>query len=166
VPGRGTALVVAASDADEVLAALAALPGLRAGASRPVPAAEVGEAVRQAASLAARCRAGVLTAQDAAPSLHDLVDPVAARAFADAVLGPLAAAGPAEEALLVETLGVWLVRNGETGTAAAALGVHRHTLRERLRRAARLLGLDLDDSAARADLWVALGARGALPGLP
>jgi purine catabolism regulator len=163
---RGTVLVVRDDEASDVLAALAALPGARGGVSRPVAAADVADAVREAASLAARSRQGMLAAQDAPLSLHDLVDPVAAQAFSEAVLRPLAQAGPADEALLVGTLAVWLLRNGETGSAAAALGVHRHTLRERLRRAARLLGVDLDDASVRADLWVALGTRGALPGLP
>ncbi len=167
VPGpRGTLLVVAAGELDDVLVALAAVPRLRGGVSRPVPPASVAEAARSAASLAARSRSGLLRAEEATLSLRDLLDPVAAQAFADAVLRPLRAAGTAEESLLVQTLGVWLVQNGETGSAAEALGVHRHTVRERLRRAAKLLGADLDDAAVRADLWVALGARGALPGLP
>lgn len=163
---RGTLLVTAEHDAEEVLVALTAVAGLRGGVSRPTPVEAVADAARQAASLAARSRAGVLRAEEATLSLRDLVDPAAALAFADALLRPLREAGPAEEALLVEALGTWLVRNGETGTAAEALGVHRHTLRERLRRAGKLLGADLDDAAVRADLWVALGARGALPGLP
>ncbi|HVH23992.1 MAG TPA: PucR family transcriptional regulator [Pseudonocardia sp.] len=40
--------------------------------------------------------------------------------------------------------------------AAAALGVHRHTLRNRIRRAAGLLDRDLGSAAVRAELWVAL----------
>lgn len=166
-PGpRGTLLVTAAGDVEDVLTALAAVRGLRGGVSRPVAAADVAQAAREAASLAARSRAGLLRAEEATLSLRDLLDPAAAQAFADAVLRPLREGGAGEEALLLEALGTWLVSNGETGTAAEALGVHRHTLRERLRRAAKLLGADLDDASVRADLWVALGARGALPGQP
>ncbi|MFC6930362.1 helix-turn-helix domain-containing protein [Actinomadura yumaensis] len=46
--------------------------------------------------------------------------------------------------------------NGQGEAAARALGVHRHTLRARMRKAARLLGRDLDDPAVRAELWIAL----------
>ena len=167
LPGpRGTLLVAAADDVEDVLTALAAVRGLRGGVSRPAAVADVAQAAREAASLAARSRAGLLRAEEATLSLRDLLDPAAAQAFADAVLRPLREGGPAEETLLLEALGTWLVSNGETGTAAEALGVHRHTLRERLRRAAKLLGTDLDDASVRADLWVALGARGVLPGQP
>jgi purine catabolism regulator len=152
----GTVLVVCADDAPEVIAGLAAVPGVRGGVSRPLPAADVVQAAREARSLAARSRHGLLHADDAPPSLRELLGPAAAQAFADAVLRPLAADGPATDALLRQTLTAWLAAGGETGTAAAALGVHRHTLRERLRRAATLLGADLDDAGLRAELWVAL----------
>jgi PucR family transcriptional regulator, purine catabolism regulatory protein len=57
---------------------------------------------------------------------------------------------------LVRSLATWLEHNGEWEAAAAALAVHRHTLRNRIRRAAALLGRDLDAAAVRAELWVAL----------
>jgi purine catabolism regulator len=63
--------------------------------------------------------------------------------------------------VLEQTLRAWLVAGGGPATAADALGVHRHTLRARLRRIAGLLGpggRDLDDPATRAELWVALSA--------
>ena len=57
---------------------------------------------------------------------------------------------------LVRSLATWLEHNGEGDAAAAALGIHRHTLRNRIRRAAGLLDRDLDVAAVRAELWVAL----------
>jgi len=40
--------------------------------------------------------------------------------------------------------------------AARALGIHRHTLRNRITAIERLLGIDLDDVSARTELWLAL----------
>ncbi|MBX9718294.1 MAG: helix-turn-helix domain-containing protein, partial [Microbacteriaceae bacterium] len=44
--------------------------------------------------------------------------------------------------------------------AALRLGMHRHTVRARLRRAAELLDRDLDAFPARAEVWAALQAMG------
>ena len=59
----------------------------------------------------------------------------------------------------MSTLTAFLEYNGHTETAAAALGVHRHTLRNRLVKIAELTGLELDSAHVRAELWVALQAR-------
>ncbi|SNR23398.1 PucR family transcriptional regulator [Actinomadura mexicana] len=79
-----------------------------------------------------------------------LMDPGLAHAFADALLAPLRAEG------LVETVRAYVAANGQGEAAARALGVHRHTLRSRMRKAAELLGRDPDDPAVRAELWIAL----------
>ncbi|HUR03444.1 MAG TPA: helix-turn-helix domain-containing protein, partial [Nonomuraea sp.] len=42
--------------------------------------------------------------------------------------------------------------------AAQRLGIHRHTLRYRMKRVTELLGRDLDDPGVRAELWIALAA--------
>lgn len=61
---------------------------------------------------------------------------------------------------LADSLRVWLECHGRTATAAAVLGIHRNTLAHRIERAGDLLGRDLHDAAARAELWSALqGAR-------
>ena len=67
---------------------------------------------------------------------------------------PVAAdrAGPGD---LVESLRIWLAAHGQWEPAAARLGVHRHTLRKRIRRAEELLGRDLDSPGVRAELWLA-----------
>ena len=44
--------------------------------------------------------------------------------------------------------------------AAADLGVHRNTLRNRIATATRVLGADLDDPDVAAHLWLALRASG------
>ncbi|QXJ20999.1 PucR family transcriptional regulator [Actinomadura graeca] len=79
-----------------------------------------------------------------------LLDPGPARAFADGLLAPLRAEG------LLESVRAYVAANGQGEAAARALGVHRHTLRTRMRKAAELLDRDLDDPAARAELWFAL----------
>jgi purine catabolism regulator len=53
-------------------------------------------------------------------------------------------------------LRVWLAHHGQWDPAAARLGVHRHTLRNRIRRAEELLGRSLDSPGLRAELWLAL----------
>ncbi|MDP3891989.1 helix-turn-helix domain-containing protein, partial [Nocardioides sp.] len=51
---------------------------------------------------------------------------------------------------------VWLENNGQWDPAAAQLGVHRHTLRHRIRRAEQLLDRPIDSPSTRAELWLAL----------
>lgn len=57
---------------------------------------------------------------------------------------------------LVDSLQAFLEANGHWETAAAALGVHRHTLRSRIRTAQSLLGCDLDIARVRAELLLSL----------
>ncbi|WP_066906317.1 PucR family transcriptional regulator [Millisia brevis] len=79
------------------------------------------------------------------------------RGYADTVLGPLDAADRSEP--LLESLDAFLRGNGHWESAAAALGVHRHTLRNRLDAVARLTGRRLDSAQDRHELWLALRAR-------
>ncbi|MBB4918112.1 PucR family transcriptional regulator [Streptosporangium saharense] len=90
----------------------------------------------------------------AGQGLLSLLDPGAAEAFSSALLAPLREYG--SRADLLESLRAYLACNGHWDAAAQRLGVHRHTLRYRMRRVAELLGRDLDDPGARAELWVAL----------
>ncbi len=46
------------------------------------------------------------------------------------------------------------------GAAAAALGVHRHTMRKRIEMTEALLGCDLGVARVRAELLLAILARG------
>jgi purine catabolism regulator len=77
-------------------------------------------------------------------------------AIASAVLHPLETLGGAE---LLRTTAEFLLRNGHWESTAAALGVHRHTLRNRIDRISALLGRDLSAAPARAEIWMALKAR-------
>ncbi|MFG1612908.1 PucR family transcriptional regulator [Nonomuraea wenchangensis] len=95
-------------------------------------------------------------AELAGQGLLGLLDQPTAQAFAAALLAPLTAYG--SRADLVESLRAYLESNGHWDAAAQRLGVHRHTLRYRMRRVGDLLGRDLDDPGVRAELWLALEA--------
>lgn len=88
--------------------------------------------------------AGIRTFEDFAGSAVPLPD-----GFADALLRPL-------DQETRETLKVWLGHNGAWDPAATALGVHRHTLRNRVRKAEQALNRSLDSPGLRAELWLAL----------
>jgi PucR family transcriptional regulator, purine catabolism regulatory protein len=60
---------------------------------------------------------------------------------------------------LLETLEAYLTHNGSTEHTATALGIHRHTLRNRIAKISSLLDHDLTSAGIRAELWLALKAR-------
>ncbi|SEL41823.1 purine catabolism regulatory protein [Blastococcus sp. DSM 46786] len=130
------------------------------GTAEPVPWPRLADGVRQARQAAEHGRAGghaaTAFADLAGRGLGALLDPAATSAFAEATLAPLVAADRAGPGDLVDSLRIWLSCHGQWEPAAARLGVHRHTMRKRIRRAAELLGRDLDDPAVRAELWLAL----------
>ncbi|MEV4112671.1 PucR family transcriptional regulator ligand-binding domain-containing protein [Nonomuraea sp. NPDC049695] len=92
----------------------------------------------------------------AGQGLLGLLDQTAVQAFAAALLAPLTAYGSKPD--LVGSLRAYLDSNGHWDAAAQRLGVHRHTLRYRMKRVTELLGRDLDDPGVRAELWLALEA--------
>jgi purine catabolism regulator len=128
------------------------------GISDVVPVAALGDGVRQATrALAAAGAGGVRSFGDLArDGLVGLVDEDAGRGFADALLGPLESR---ERGDLVASVRAWLAHHGQWDAAATTLGVHRHTLRYRMRRVEELLDRSLDDPDLRAELWVALAVR-------
>ncbi len=79
------------------------------------------------------------------------------RSYADATLRALD--GAEDSDTLLRTLRAWLAACGVGDTAAAALGVHRHTLRHRIERVERLTGRRLTDAHDRGELWLAFEAR-------
>ena len=74
-------------------------------------------------------------------------------AWAHAVLQPLQVGAQVE---LLATVEAYLRHRGDAEAASRALGVHRHTVRNRLARAEALLGVSVDDADTAAELWVAL----------
>ncbi|MET7396960.1 PucR family transcriptional regulator ligand-binding domain-containing protein [Dactylosporangium sp. NPDC005572] len=145
---------------DDHIVVLGAVPrepvtGLAVGVSEPVPLERLADGHRQALAAAdAARRAGtqlVRFADLAGGGLLGLLPGDAGRAYAEALLAPLGA--------LTGTLAVWLRHHGQWDPAAAELGVHRHTVRNRIRRVAELTGRDLDSADVRAELWLALRLR-------
>lgn len=112
-------------------------------ASSEVDITEVARGLREARQ--AR-QAGIRKFEDLAGSL-EIPD-----GFADALLRPL-------DDEMRETLRVWLAHHGAWDPAATELGVHRHTLRNRVRKAEQALGRSLDSPGLRAELWLTLATR-------
>jgi hypothetical protein len=81
-----------------------------------------------------------------------------ARAFVEDWLGSLLAYDAERDADLVHTLGVYLDQGGNYDATAAALHIHRSTLRYRLGRIRELSGHDLADVDTRLNLHVAVRA--------
>lgn len=139
--------------------------GLLAGISRPHPAADLDPAWGEAGAAleAARIQGRSVVAGTDPRGLLALVDPGRASRYADRLLGALDAASPKDSVLLLGTLRSWLAHHGNWDRTAADLGVHRNTVRHRIRHIARLLDLDLGDPDVRMELWFALRWRSRAP---
>ncbi|MFF4764536.1 helix-turn-helix domain-containing protein [Streptomyces sp. NPDC001292] len=74
------------------------------------------------------------------------------------MLGPLQENDRVRRGSLLETLEVFLHCNGHWETAAAKLGVHRHTVRHRVRRIEEITGSRLDSAHDRAEFLLTLSA--------
>ncbi|MBG0852150.1 PucR family transcriptional regulator [Streptomyces spinoverrucosus] len=178
--GDGERLVVLAADGGAVVAACgeyaaarqAALAGQEPSAGEeddlvvglsapagPIAAAAAYKQAEQALSVARR-RGRVLVEHEqlAAGSVLPLLADDAVRAFADGLLRALHEHDATGRGDLVASLRAWLSRHGQWDAAAADLGVHRHTLRYRMRRVEEILGRSLDDPDVRMELWLALKA--------
>ncbi|WP_310737938.1 PucR family transcriptional regulator [Microbispora sp. H10949] len=145
-PGQGVRIGPGGAEAEAVGGAAPAA----GGGPRLDLAVGLDQARRALASASPVARFTELAGQ----GLLSLLDPDAAASFAAAILAPLREYG--SRADLVESLRAYLASNGHWDAAAQRLGVHRHTLRYRMKRVSELLGRDLDDPAVRAELWIAL----------
>lgn len=154
--------VVVLAAAPEPLAFCRGLPhrltGTHLGISAPV--SDVAEGHRQALAAAGAARRHAREVMEfaelAGGGLLGLVDPVRGADFAEALLGPLNTHDATGRGDLLPSLRVWLSHHGQWDPAAQQLGVHRHTLRNRMRKVADLLDVDLDAPGVRAELWLAL----------
>ncbi len=132
--------------------------GLSAPAG-PIAAATAYRQAEQALSVARRRgRALVEHEEVVTGSVVQLLSDDAVRAFADGLLRALREHDATGRGDLVASLRAWLSRHGQWDAAAAELGVHRHTLRYRMRRVEEILGRSLDDPDVRMELWLALKA--------
>lgn len=112
-------------------------------ARRGLAAADDGE-VLDFSTLVSTSTLGLL----ASPEVHEM-----ARAR-------LAAVTSSDPDRVLRQAAVWLRHQGQWDPAARELGLHRHTLKQRVMRLGRDLGIDLDHFAGRAELWALLSAIG------
>ncbi|MFD9964983.1 PucR family transcriptional regulator [Amycolatopsis sp. NPDC058986] len=158
----GSAVLVfgAARQEDQVLAAAARIGGLHGGLVEQVSLvdfATVAEQATHAASSAQEQRVPLVRyAEHVGAGLLELVEPGVAQAFAARALTPLRRHDETGRGDLVESLRCWLEHHGHWDNAATRLGVHRHTLRNRMRKVEELTGRSLDSPGVRAELWLAL----------
>ncbi|MEU4505593.1 PucR family transcriptional regulator [Streptomyces sp. NPDC024089] len=139
---------------DQVVVGLSAPAG-------PIAVSAAYKQAEQALSVARRRgRALVEHEELAAGSVLPLLADDAVRAFADGMLRALHEHDAKGRGDLVASLRAWLAHHGQWDAAAADLGVHRHTLRYRMRRVEEILGRSLDDPDVRMELWLALKATG------
>ncbi|MEU9761660.1 PucR family transcriptional regulator [Streptomyces sp. NPDC047987] len=138
------------------------------GLSAPAGPTTVPAAYKQAeqALSVARRRGRALVEHEelVAGSVLPLLADDAVRAFADGMLRALREHDAKGRGDLVASLRAWLSHHGQWDAAAADLGVHRHTLRYRMRRVEEILGRSLDDPDVRMELWLALKATSTPPG--
>ncbi|MFI6251264.1 PucR family transcriptional regulator [Streptomyces sp. NPDC051016] len=147
VPEQGSA-----AEEDDLVVGMSAPSG-------PIAAAAAYKQAEQALSVARR-RGRVLVEHEqlASGSVLPLLADDAVKAFADGLLRALHEHDATGRGDLVASLRAWLSRHGQWDAAAADLGVHRHTLRYRMRRVEEILGRSLDDPDVRMELWLALKA--------
>ncbi|MFI6052960.1 PucR family transcriptional regulator [Streptomyces violascens] len=125
-------------------------PGWTLGVSAPATLAGLAVADTQAARALERAEATRTPLTRHRPAgFGALMDPEEAAAYARQILAPLSDT-------LRTTLRTWLSLHGSWDRSAVALGVHRNTVRQRIGRAAALLGVDLDNMDVRTELWLAL----------
>ncbi|WP_411108498.1 PucR family transcriptional regulator [Streptomyces sp. c-19] len=171
VPEGEQRLIVLAGDGGAVVAACGGYAdrdaedvGVTIGLSAPagpIVAAGAYKQAEQALSVARRRGKALVEHEDlAAGSVLPLLADDAVRAFADGMLRALREHDATGRGDLVASLRAWLSRHGQWDAAAADLGVHRHTLRYRMRRVEEILGRSLDDPDVRMELWLALKATG------
>ena len=138
------------------------LDAARIGLGRPASGRALGRSLLEA-------RAALEAGGDRVASYLDLgslelllgLPDAALEAFVDRVLGPVARSGP-----LLESLRALLDSGCRWSDAAAALGIHRHTLRYRMERLEEQTGRHPDRPGERMELWLAVKAAQALAARP
>lgn len=157
--GRVEAVVGEGLDIHRVLTRFA--PGRPAGIGSPVPPHAAHTSLREASGLVEVSRGLGRPVEagggDSARLLLSLGERPALAGYADALLAPLETAAPSGD--LVETLATWLDAGCSWDETSRRLGLHRHTVRNRLDKAMRLTGRRLDNADDRFDLWLAVRAR-------
>jgi hypothetical protein len=163
-PGTWIALVPGRTGADRIIEdaeRAVATPGAVRWGIGPVATAledvaEGARRAREALQVGARLEPSARAWDDAAVGIFGTLsgDPDAMRRYVDHTLGRLLAIPASRSGPLLETVEA-LLATPSLNDAAAALGLHRHTVVYRIRRLADL-GIDLEAPAAPHRLWLAL----------
>ncbi|GAB3854375.1 hypothetical protein GCM10028801_08390 [Nocardioides maradonensis] len=150
----------AEGDTRTLEAILRRVPHGRGAVSDPVDAGDLAAAWTrvQAVFRASAEEPGRLTAASdvADAGLLKHLDGPEARAWSAATLEPLSRLDKVSKVDFLQTLRTFLAHNGKADASAAALNIHRHTLRYRMTQIETALGRDLDDPTVRSELWIAL----------
>ncbi|MET0932928.1 MAG: PucR family transcriptional regulator [Mycetocola sp.] len=157
---------VTAADAPALAADLARVSGLAAGVSEPVHWSETTTGTRQAVQALERATtdadrdggaASVVVFSDVAErGLAALLPHGDALEIARALLKPVRDHDAANGSDLLGDLRTWLEHHGQWDPAARALGIHRHTLKNRVALVEKLTGRPLASVEERTNLWLAL----------
>lgn len=161
----GVALVVPAHSVEEVAKAILAGmtrefgAAISVGVSRTVRMQAVEHAVRQARAAASSRVDGGCVSIDEVGTLALLLGntPEVREALVmTSGVSLLLEHDAAHGSDLVPTLRAYLQHGGRADVSAASLCIHRHTMRNRMRRIAEVCRRDVDDAQVRTDLWLAL----------
>ncbi|GAA0555509.1 purine catabolism regulator [Saccharopolyspora erythraea NRRL 2338] len=137
---------------------------LRAGACTAAGTRQLPSAVEWAAGLVSDERQYVHAEDVSATALlRDAIEPAGLARFADAVLGDLRAHDERNGTDLVGSARAYVEHNAGMEAAAASLGIHRNTLRTRLRTVERVTRRSLSDPRQREELRLALTLPELLP---
>lgn len=163
-PATGTLLLASAEILDRLPEVFDELFEGGVGLSDPVSYTELVVARAQAEralAVAVDEGRGPVRSGDLPGGLLGLLEtPVGVR-LADDLLAPIDRQRNAAE--LLASLRAYLAASGRWDAAAERLGVHRHTLRYRMKRIRELLPGDLDDPDHRTELWISLRVREGRP---
>lgn len=156
----GELVVLAEAGAHDRVCAIVARTGTGAGASEPVERDADGlrAGIAEARRAAARAAAGTVRtyAELAGDGLLGVLEHAGGAELGRRLLDPVLSSPSADDRRLLHTAAVWIEHHGAWDPASRELGIHRHTLRNRLRRLEELLGIDLSRFEDRAQLWAAM----------
>ncbi|BAH53917.1 PucR family transcriptional regulator [Rhodococcus opacus] len=165
---RVTVLLRGTDDADFARAMLRTLSGperkaIRAGLSGRREVAALVAAIEQSQLAASAAEAGADPLEFAALTGSALLAFSSTRevlnSLADTMISPIDDYDRTNGTELLGSLRAFLEANGHWESAAAAMGVHRHTLRSRMARIESLIDCRLDVARVRAELLLAIIAR-------
>ena len=153
----GVTMCISVGD-EALLEQVAARFGIRIGVSEPETYTSFARAHAQAlTALRQQGTHGVARYADTVgSSILTALATDEARLVAESRLAPVREHDARTGADLEHSLRTWLEHDAKAESAAAALGVHRHTLRSRIAQAGALLDVDLSTFPARAELWTVL----------